>query len=187
MNRSHIPQCTIWDRHISVTKWSFVGKTQQTSTLYISLKHAVTFINCSIDLIIGVLVMHSSLIELGHHWPLIIYVKLRVAHAPGMPGTFSPPPPISDPDMHHGTRVKHVPWYMPGSLTNGLLWSRWRRKCSRHSGACATRNFGYLVRGPLIRLCKCLSQSIVGANQMSIKIQKISFNNEYKNALCKMV
>ena len=25
------------------------------------------------------------------HGPLIRYVKLRVAHAPGMPGTFSPP------------------------------------------------------------------------------------------------
>ena len=26
------------------------------------------------------------------HGPLTRYVKLRVAHAPGMPGTFSPPP-----------------------------------------------------------------------------------------------
>ena len=41
--------------------------------------------------------------------PLARYVKLRVAHAPGMPGTFSPPPRVSDPDMHHGTCVKHVP------------------------------------------------------------------------------
>ena len=37
------------------------------------------------------------------HGPLTRYVKLRVAHAPGMPGTFSPPPRNSDPDMHHGT------------------------------------------------------------------------------------
>ena len=37
------------------------------------------------------------------------YVNLRVAHAPGMPGTFSPPLQVSDPDMHHGTRVTHVP------------------------------------------------------------------------------
>ena len=34
--------------------------------------------------------------------PLARYVKLRVAHAPGMPGTFSLPPRVSDPDMHHG-------------------------------------------------------------------------------------
>ena len=48
----------------------------------------------------------------GHpNGPLAGYVNLRVAHAPGMPGTFSPPPLLSDPDMHHGTCVtpsRHV-------------------------------------------------------------------------------
>ena len=58
------------------------------------------------------------------HGPLVRYVKLRVAHAPGMPGTFSPPPRVSDPDMHHSTL---------GSLTSGFLWSRLREKRSRHS------------------------------------------------------
>ena len=67
-----------------------------------------------------------------HKGPLTRYVTLRVAHAPGMPGTFTPPPRVSDPDMHHGTCVTHVPWYMPGSLTSGFLWSRWRGKRSRH-------------------------------------------------------
>ena len=43
-----------------------------------------------------------------------------------MPGTFSPPLRVSDPDMHHGTCVTHVPWCMSGSLTNGFLLSRWR-------------------------------------------------------------
>ena len=65
--------------------------------------------------------------------PLTRYVKLRIAHAPGMPGAFSPPPWVSDPDIHHGTYVTHVPWCMPGSLTSGFLWSRWRGKRSRHS------------------------------------------------------
>ena len=37
------------------------------------------------------------------HGPLARYVKVRVAHAPGMPGTFSPSPRFSDSDMHHGT------------------------------------------------------------------------------------
>ena len=55
--------------------------------------------------------------------PLTRYMKLR-AHAPGMPGTFSPSPCVSDPDMHHVTCVTHVPWCMPGSLTSGFLWSR---------------------------------------------------------------
>ena len=60
-------------------------------------------------------------------------VKLRIAHAPGMPGTFSLPPRVSDPDMHHGTCVTHVPWYAPGSLTSGFHWCRWRGKRSWHS------------------------------------------------------
>ena len=62
------------------------------------------------------------------HGPLARYVKLWVTHAPGLPGTFSPPPRVSDPDMHHGTCVTHVPWRMPGSLTRGFLWSRRRGK-----------------------------------------------------------
>ena len=67
------------------------------------------------------------------HGPLARYVKLRDAHAPGMPGTFSPPPRVSNPDMHHGTCVTHVPICMPGSLTSSFLWNRWRGKRSRHS------------------------------------------------------
>ena len=54
--------------------------------------------------------------------------EIAGAHAPGMPGTFSPSPQVSDPDMHHGTCVTHVPWCMPGSLTTGFLWNRRRGK-----------------------------------------------------------
>ena len=57
---------------------------------------------------------------------------MRVAHAPGIPGTFSRPPRVSDPDMHHGTCMAHVPWCMMGSLTSGFLWSWWRGKHSQH-------------------------------------------------------
>ena len=39
------------------------------------------------------------------HGPLTRYVKLWVGHAPGMPMTFSRPPRVSDPDMHHSTCV----------------------------------------------------------------------------------
>ena len=75
--------------------------------------------------------------------PLNRYVKLRVAHALGMPGTFSPPPRLSKADMYHGTCVTHVPWCMPGSLTSGG-----GENVPGILGACATRNFTYLVRGP---------------------------------------
>ena len=63
--------------------------------------------------------------------PLTRYVQLRVAHAPGISGTFSPP--LSDPDMYHGTCVTSVAWCMSGSLPSSCLWSRWRGKLSRYS------------------------------------------------------
>ena len=62
--------------------------------------------------------------------PFARYLTKRVAHAPRMPGTFSPPPRVIDPNRYHGTCVIHVPWCIPGSITSGLLWSRWRAKRS---------------------------------------------------------
>ena len=49
--------------------------------------------------------------------PITRYVKLWVAHAPGMPGTNSPPSTskemlVGGPSMHQGTCVMHVPWCM---------------------------------------------------------------------------
>ena len=73
------------------------------------------------------------LVVLTPHGPLARYIKLRVAHAPGMPGTFSPPPRVSDSIMHHGTCVTHVPWCITGSLTSDFQGNRWRGKRSRPS------------------------------------------------------
>ena len=50
-------------------------------------------------------------------------------------------PIVSDPGMHHGTCVKHVSWCMSGSLTRG-------ENVPSIPGACTTRNFTYLARGP---------------------------------------
>ena len=77
--------------------------------------------------------IHNSNRVKLQYGPLVRYVKLWVAHASGMPGTFSPPQRVSDPDMHHATCVTQVPWCMPGSLTSGFLWSRWRGKGAQHS------------------------------------------------------
>ena len=52
-------------------------------------------------------------------------------------------PLVSDTDMHHGTCITHVPWCMSGSLTNGG-----GEYVPGIPGACATRNFTYLARGP---------------------------------------
>ena len=52
-------------------------------------------------------------------------------------------PLVSDPGMHHGTCVTHVPWCMSGSLTRGG-----GKNFPGIPGACATHNFAYLERGP---------------------------------------
>ena len=51
----------------------------------------------------------------------------------GNAGTFFAPPQVSDPSMHHGTCVTHVPWCMLESLTRSFSWRRWRGKRSLHS------------------------------------------------------
>ena len=76
----------------------------------------------------------------SHYGPLTRYTKLRVVHAPGMLGSFFfrhrllRKPLVSDSGMHHGTCVANL---------------QWQGKRSRHSRACATRNFKYLSMGPM--------------------------------------
>ena len=62
---------------------------------------------------------------------------------------FSPPPLISDPNMHHGTCVTHVPGCMPGSLISCFLWSQWRGKRSRHSRCMRNPQFYVSSKRPI--------------------------------------
>ena len=94
--------------------------------------------------------LHTSLRNSNNrsHGPLNRHEILPVAHAPGLPGTFSPPPTsrkplVSDPGMHHGTCVTHVSWFVSGSLTRGD-----GENVPDIPGACRTQTFAYLVRGP---------------------------------------
>ena len=64
-------------------------------------------------------------------------------------------PLVSNPGMHHGTCVTHVTWCMPGTLTHDGGGN-----VPGIPGACATRNFAYLVRGPW--LYRCLPRKGVG-------------------------
>ena len=62
------------------------------------------------------------LCERLRHVPLTRYLKLWVAHAPGCRERFprhrlQRKPLVSDPGIHHGTCVTHVPWCMSGSLS----------------------------------------------------------------------
>ena len=59
-----------------------------------------------------------------YNGPLTRCVKFRVAYVPGMTGKFSrhrlqQKPLVSDPSIHHGTCVTHMPWCILGSLTRG--------------------------------------------------------------------
>ena len=116
--------------------------------------------------------------------PLTRYVKLPVAHAPGMPGTFSPPPWVSDPSMHHDTCVTHVPWCMPGSLTGGFLWSRWRGKRSRHSRRMRNPRFHVSGKRPIVGAVQRTVSGLrnVGLPKSHKSLQHIS-SNPYSNAI----
>ena len=95
-------------------------------------------------------VTETHRLKVDGHGPLARYVRLLVAHAPGMPGTFSQPLRICDPDMHHGTFVTHVPCCIPGSLTSGFLWSRWRGKRPRYFRRMRNPQFYVSGKRPII-------------------------------------
>ena len=65
--------------------------------------------------------------------PLARYVKLRVVHAPGMPGTSSPPPTSNEVaswrSRHASRHVRHA----RAVMHFGIAKRRWWGKCSRHS------------------------------------------------------
>ena len=81
-------------------------------------------------------------------------------------------PLVSDPGIHHGTCVRHVPWCMSWSLTSvggenvpGIL------------GACATRNFTYLARGPWLGavLCKRLFLKTIVQIRLTFKHSRVHY------------
>ena len=95
------------------------------------------------------ILVHSSF-EMSLNGPLATYANLRFAHAPGMPGTFPRHQLkrkllVSDPGMHHGTCVTHVPRCMSRSLTCGG-----GENVPDIPGSCANLNLMYLARGPWI-------------------------------------
>ena len=102
--------------------------------------------------------------------PLDKYVKLRVALTPRMPRTFFPPPRVSDPDIHHGTCVRHVPWCMAGSLISDFLWSRWRGKCSWHSWRMRNPKFYESGKRPILTFPHTAGWDWLSCTQQGINI-----------------
>ena len=62
---------------------------------------------------------------------------------------------VSDPGMHHGTCAMHVLLCMSGWLTRGG-----GENVPGISGACATRNFPYLARGPELTMLHFIPQRV---------------------------
>ena len=78
-------------------------------------------------------------------------------------------PLVSDPDMHHGTCVTHMPWCMSGSLTHVD-----GENVTGIPGACTTHNFTYLVRGPYEVLLYFLSSWTVQYDYVHQRRNKVS-------------
>ena len=67
------------------------------------------------------------------HGPLAWYVKLRVAHAPGMPGVFSPPRNSKETTSSRSRHASRHVRYSRAVTHVGIANPRWRGKHSRHS------------------------------------------------------
>ena len=82
------------------------------------------------------------------HGPLTRYVKLRVAHAREFRERF-PSPPISKETASQRSRhaSRHVR-LARAVMYVGIAYPHWGENVPGIPGACATRNFTYLVRGP---------------------------------------
>ena len=78
---------------------------------------------------------HTWFIAAQWQWNLTVWASYQIRKITGCAcaGNVSPSSRISDPDMHHGTCVTHVPWCMPESLTSSFIWNRVRGKRFRHS------------------------------------------------------
>ena len=72
--------------------------------------------------------------------------------------------------MDHGTYVPHVPWYVLGSLTRGG-----GENVPGIRGACATRNFTYLARGP------CVTPPLIFYKLIDKYRQQTNWNNNVIN------
>ena len=100
----------------------------------------------------GIVDWHMGLLSDTPNWGLRMCRECRERFSRhGLQGK----PLVSDPGMHHGTCVTHVPWCMSRSLTCGG-----GENVPGIPGACATPNFTYLVRGPLRPMWRHMASDI---------------------------
>ena len=116
-----------------------------TSNCFSNLNNTMTIFNTTSYMTTGDPLLTTAIVNM-EPWVQRIYCNIHYVQwasyeirkiagcaCAGNAGNISPPPPVNDPYMHHGTCVTHVPWCMLRSLTSGFLWSRWRGKRCRYS------------------------------------------------------
>ena len=88
--------------------------------------------------------------------PLTRYFKLRIAHTPGMPGAFSPPPTSKETaswrSRHASRHVRHARAVMHVGIAN----PRWRGKRSRHSRRMRNPQFQVSGKRPMLPTFPCI-------------------------------
>ena len=97
--------------------------------------------------------LHKTLLTIAYTRASYQIRKIAGCACAGNTGNVVPPPRVSNPDIHHDVCMTHVSWCMPGSLTNGCLWSQCHGVGENVPGipsACTTRNFTHLVRGSCV-------------------------------------
>ena len=104
--------------------------------------------------------------------PLARYVKLGLRMRRECRELFPRHRGFCNPDMHHGTCVTHVPWCIPGSLTIGFSWSRWRGKHSWHSRRMRNPQFYVSGKRSMEVSQSCTKQMISGNTKISCFLHK---------------
>ena len=108
------------------------------------------------------------------HGPLTRYVKLQVAHAPGMPGKFFPAA------VFKGNRSRHASRHVRDAravMHVGIAYLRWRVKRSRYSPLMRTCNIAYLARGPWIRMSLLKHANVSSAPVLSTANSQWNWSN----------
>ena len=91
--------------------------------------------------------MHSSVYN-ENHGPLVRCSKLLIAHALGIPGTFSPPPRLAIPTCITACASRTYRGACRDRKPAVSFEISLGENVPGIPSACATRNFAYLVRGP---------------------------------------
>ena len=143
--------CLIRSLHLYMVRWKYCPLCTQGMNASLLYSFYISDLHMSSLLRSDMNSKHTNtLAEMSSTWASYQLRKIAGCACAGMPGKFPPPPQVSDPDMHHGMCVTHVPWCMPGSLTSGFRCNRWSGKRSRHSRCMRNSRFYVSGKRPIV-------------------------------------